>query len=263
MQDNTATNLDLISLYAFLTPAMETTRASWRGFLSFFLTHLVELDADSTDFIVSSSITENPDDVIGSDANNPTTIPARVRLLSSDLAQLIGMGREFGLAALLDSSPPTKTHQLASKNGQVKQEELIAIWLARLQELQSEGLFQALMIQWREGLASILENGGLATEAFGSASTIENAESVEDSESIEDKDNDLPQSSQTDRKEEEAETEETLRPAITKPVPVPQKKKGGKKSVVNKDKRSPERRKQPSASNEPRERRTRHRSKSA
>ncbi len=154
MDDTQDELFDMTTLYAYSDASETETRATWRGFLSFVFGHLAELDTEAADQIMSSCVVDGPDKLMPED--NP--LKNQLHVFSAEMAMMFGMEAEFGLSALADFNPPTRSFRLASKTARMTQEAMITLWLSRFQQMQEESSFQAFLGQWKESFMELVQN---------------------------------------------------------------------------------------------------------
>lgn len=145
--------IDMLTLYAYSDEAEQEGRASWRGFLSFVVASILELDAETTDELIAASILSAPEEI---DAPHTSPTVQSIHVMSSELAASLGMPQEFGFAALLDFRPPTRATPLGKKQEKLHENDLIALWLNTFQERQKDSRFQELIDSWKSMLESSL-----------------------------------------------------------------------------------------------------------
>jgi hypothetical protein len=145
--------IDMLTLYAYSDDAEQVGRASWRGFLSFVVSSILELDSETTDELIAAAILGSPETV---DAPHVSQTVLALHSISAELAAALGMPLEFGFAALLDFRPPTRVTPLGRKQEQLQEDALIALWLRTFQERQQDSAFQQLVDGWKNMLETVL-----------------------------------------------------------------------------------------------------------
>ncbi len=145
--------IDMLTLYAYSDEGEQVGRASWRGFLSFVVSSLLELDNETTDELIAAAILGSPESI---DAPHVSPTVLTLHTLSAELARALGMPLEFGFAALLDFRPPTRVTPLGRKQEQLHEDQLIKLWLNTFQERQQDSNFQQLLDSWKNMLESVL-----------------------------------------------------------------------------------------------------------
>jgi hypothetical protein len=145
--------IDMLTLYAYSDDAEQEGRASWRGFLSFVVSNLLELDSETTDELIAASILTSPENV---DAPHVSPTVRLLHSISAELAAALGMPLEFGFAALLDFRPPTRVTPLGKKQEQLHENDLIALWLQTFEQRQGDTVFQQLLENWKVRLEATL-----------------------------------------------------------------------------------------------------------
>lgn len=151
---------DMTTLYAYSDSSEAETRATWRGFLSFVFGHLAELDTETADQVLSSTIVDAPEKLMPQD----DPVKNQLHVFSAEMAMMFGMEAEFGLAALADFNPPTRSFRLSSKTARMTQEGMITLWLSRFQEMQQESGFQAFLGQWKESFVDLIQTDDVDDE---------------------------------------------------------------------------------------------------
>jgi hypothetical protein len=141
--------IDMLALYAYSDSSESKGRATWRGFLSFIISNVLSVESDTADEFISASILSAPEQLV--DAQTSSTVQA-IHMVSADLAASLGMMQEFGLAALLEFTPPTKATSMGRAKEHFTEDELIALWLKAYENRVADPAFQALMESWKEML---------------------------------------------------------------------------------------------------------------
>ncbi len=145
--------IDMLTLYAYSDEGEAEGRASWRGFLSFVVSHILELDTETTDELIAASILSSPEEI---DAPHTSPTVRAIHVMSAELSASLGMPQEFGFAALLDFHPPTRLTSMGKKQERMGENELVALWLKTFQERQTDSNFQQLSSSWKDMLEDTL-----------------------------------------------------------------------------------------------------------
>jgi hypothetical protein len=145
--------IDMLTLYAYSDVAEATGRATWRGFLSFVISNVLGVESETSDELVSASMLKSPEELI---AQHTSATVQAMHMVSAELASSLQMPLEYGLAALLDFSPPTKVTPIGRSKEQLTENELIALWLNAYQNRLQDAAFQSLVESWREMLEMAL-----------------------------------------------------------------------------------------------------------
>lgn len=159
LNKNKSSDVDLTYLYAYIDQAHSRDRELWRGFLSCVLPTVLSCENDIIDQIISDSLTDSIDDLIGVDVG--PTQNSSMRQISSYIAKAIGIHPEFALASFYNcdyiANMPTKIYKLnyrpAKKQAYLLQEEhMIEDWLKSFSKIQTDKEFLNLIESLKEHL---------------------------------------------------------------------------------------------------------------
>lgn len=152
-----------LSVLAYSDKTEQTARVTWRGFLSFFLANLLQLDPDETDVMVGSSIARAIEEL---EVPETESIAYAIRHVSSQLAASLGMSPDFGLAAMLEGNPPTRMHFTPGRKVRIPtQDQFLTAWVAQLDIVQEDPEFSIAATEWRDLLEAAMIREGEAAPA--------------------------------------------------------------------------------------------------
>ena len=174
----TQQSLDLVSLYAYADKAHVFDREAWRGFLGFVLPLLLGADAGEIEELLESAVTKTPD-ILLKEVDEPHDAASFVRVISVNLAEVLGIPLELGLAAFLDCNLPTRTIHFATGKQNATEQTLVAEWLGRFSKLNDEKRLSQLVQEWRQVLVEydFLEDAnGFSSSSTKSEQNVENDE---------------------------------------------------------------------------------------
>lgn len=154
--------VDSLSLYAYADKSQQREREVWRRFLLLLLPVLLEADADELTDIFDDALVDDPD-VLVSSSNLLRSAPSLVHIMSATLALALGLPAEFGLAAFLESNPPTRVHAQPTRALRLTDEDLMSLWLTRFTRIQADDEFLGMAADWKERLHAFLK-GDAQTE---------------------------------------------------------------------------------------------------
>lgn len=172
--------INRLSVLAYSDRSEQPARIAWRGFLSFFLANLLQLDSEETDLVVGACVAREVEDLESADASS---VQHAVRTTSVGLALVMGLPAEFGAASMMECNPPTRVHApLGQKLKPPTQDQLLMAWVGQLDLLQDDQEFLVVATEWRD-----LIEAALIREETKNIGDIEDIEDTEES-----KDDDEP-----------------------------------------------------------------------
>jgi hypothetical protein len=155
-------DIDMLGVYAYADSAHARERELWRGFLSYALPVVMSSNSDFIDKCLSESIVYHLEELtakggVGVDSHES------MRCISALLAKEIGVSPEFALASFFEGEVPTKLHKMKlshkKKSTKVKEEDqVIAMWLAHLGQIQGDSKFINQVERWKSWLYPIQKN---------------------------------------------------------------------------------------------------------
>ena len=161
-------NVDSLTLYAYADKSQARERELWKRFLQLLLPVLLEVDANEMAEIFDEAGVDSAEDIIET-ATSLSDAPRLVRVVSGALALALGLPAEFGLAAFLDSNPPTRIHAPRAKLLRLTDEELMTRWLARFTRIQDDDEFLQMAADWKVRIQAFARGENAQDETQGKA----------------------------------------------------------------------------------------------
>ena len=153
-------NLDLLTLYAYSDRVHAKDRELWRGFLSFLLPVLLEIESAEIDRLVEAALSRSAEDVLAQ-LSEPSTPQSVLRVISAQLAQTLDLPAEMGIACFLEINVPTRAHLVKPSSLKIKDETVVARWLNRFTKAQHHEEFAEMVALWKEQLAEFYDGDEL------------------------------------------------------------------------------------------------------
>ena len=164
-------NLDLLALYAYSDRVHTKDRELWRGFLAFLLPVLLEIESGVIEHWIDSAQSRSPEDVLAKFGDTASAENV-LRMISAELAQVLDLPAELGVAAFLEVNVPTRAHLVKPSSLKIKDETMVARWLNKFTKAQHHEEFAEQAARWKE----------LTAQFYDGEDVIEREESESDSE---------------------------------------------------------------------------------
>jgi hypothetical protein len=164
------TQLDLISVYALSDSSHEEEKKCWRDFLNIIAPALLECSPEETLFWAEESMLHDAEELFDlakkllgngeSKIKHPKfkehdkeKIASQLYVLfSGEIAFELGLSREFGLAAFMEPTLPTKAHKIGTnfkRNKSLNKSKILKKWLERFNHFQQEEEFLKTTQEWK------------------------------------------------------------------------------------------------------------------
>lgn len=167
-------HVDSLTLYAYADKSQSRERELWKRFLKLLLPVLLEADADEVAEAFDDALVDSVEAIVEPLSGKVQTLQTAgelVRVISGTLALTLGLPAEFGLAAFLESNPPTRIHAARAAALRITDEELITRWLGRFSRIQNDDDFLEMAADWKERLHGFLRGEERSEEVEEGLST--------------------------------------------------------------------------------------------
>jgi hypothetical protein len=159
-------NVDSLTLYAYADKSQLHERELWRGFLLMLLPVLLEVDGSELAEAFDEATIDDAERLMET-AGTLTNVGSLVRVISGTLALALGLPAEFGLAAFLESNPPTRIHAPRLKQLKLTDDELMSRWLLRFTRIRADDDFLEMAADWKDRLEGFFKGMHPAREGDG------------------------------------------------------------------------------------------------
>lgn len=140
-------NLDIMTIYAYADKSYADLRDDWKDFLAYLLPTLYGIDAHELEDAMDEATVDSAEELCEPFPQSPT-IGQIIREVSADVAELLQLGRELGLAAFHSGNIPAKVYAINS-NATFKG-DVQARWLMKFANAQRDPDFESVYNIWKE-----------------------------------------------------------------------------------------------------------------